>query len=128
MHKLFGVLSKIAQRYTVYRSSKLSRQQGPTDEQTILNAYLTALGFPPLNQENSQQQSTDSSSVTNQNVNIRQALEGDFNNIPGVNSQGGMLPTQYIGHTAELGQWFAGNQEMMDLLETQPSFNFSFLD
>ncbi|KAM0259266.1 hypothetical protein ACHAPA_010833 [Fusarium lateritium] len=128
MHKLFGVLSKIAQRYTVYRSSKLSRQQGPTDEQTILNAYLTALGFPPLNQENRQQQSTDSSLVTNQNANIQQAHEGDLNYIPGVNSQVGMLPTQYIGHTTELGQWFAGNQEMMDLLETQPSFDFSFLD
>lgn len=127
MHRLFGVLSKIAQRYTVYRSSTLSREQALADEQASLNAYLTALGFPQMNQENCQQQSTDFSSVTNQDVNIRQALDGDFNNMPGVDGQGGMLPTAWMGHTTELGEWFEGNQHMMNMLEGQASLDFSFL-
>lgn len=128
MHRLFGVLSKIAHRYTVDRSSTLSREQAPADEQAILDAYLSALGFPPINQENCQQQSTDFSSVTNQDVNIRQALDGDFNNMPGVDGQGAMLPTAWIGHTTELGEWFEGNQHMMNLVEGQASLDFSFLD
>ncbi|KAL5615984.1 hypothetical protein FOBRF1_004732 [Fusarium oxysporum] len=127
MHRLFGVLSKIAQRYTVYRSSTLSREQAPADEQASLNAYLTALGFPQMYQENCQQQSTDFSSVTNQDVNIRQALDGDFNNMPGVDGQGGMLPTAWMGHTTELGEWFEGNQHMINMLDGWASLDFSFL-
>ncbi|EMT61122.1 hypothetical protein FOC4_g10014164 [Fusarium odoratissimum] len=127
MRRPFGVLSKIAQRYTVYRSSTLSREQAPADEHASLNAYLTALGFPQMNQENCQQQSTEFSSVTNQDVNIRQALDGDFNNMPGVDGQGGMLLTAWMGHTTELGEWFEVNQHMINMLEGQASLDFSFL-
>lgn len=127
MHRLFGVLSKVAQRYTVYQSSTTSQEQAPVDEQAILNAYLTALGFPPMNQKKSQQQNTDFASVTNQDVHVGQALDGCFNNMLGIDGEVGMLPTAWIGHTTELREWFEGNQHMMNVLEGQASVDFSFL-
>lgn len=78
-----------------------------------------------MNQDNHQQQSTDFPSVPSQDVTIG---HGNYNHMMGVDGHEEALPTTWIGHTTELGEWFEGNQHMMNVLEGEDAVDFSFLD
>ncbi|KAH7120309.1 hypothetical protein B0J13DRAFT_649065 [Dactylonectria estremocensis] len=119
MHHLFQVLYRIALRYVECRSSATSEEQ--TEASASVNTYLTALGFPPMNQDNCQRIS-DMVSVSNQDFQPQNII-GETITTSGMEGNGVVHPTMWIGHTTELREWFNGNHYVMELLE-EPNFTF----
>ncbi|KAF4963536.1 hypothetical protein FSARC_8473 [Fusarium sarcochroum] len=117
-HRLFQVLYTVALRYIEFRTTTPPADQ--TQASAELNTYLAALGFPPAGLNNGGQQQAQ--------MNPAQAGEfsqplGDLNMLDGTEGQRGANTMMWMGNTAQLGEWFNSNQQMMELLE-EPSFTF----
>ncbi|KAL4723265.1 hypothetical protein ACLX1H_009755 [Fusarium chlamydosporum] len=117
-HRLFQVLYTVALRYIEYRTTTPPADQ--TQASAELNNYLAALGFPPVGLHNGGQQPSEMDAA--QAGAFSQTL-GDMGVLDGAEGQRGANTMMWMGNTAQLGEWFNSNQQMMELLE-EPSFTF----
>ncbi|KAJ4255400.1 hypothetical protein NW762_009395 [Fusarium torreyae] len=117
-HRLFQVLYTVALRYIEFRTTTPPADQ--TQASAELNTYLAALGFPPAGLNNGGQQQAQMNPA--QGGAFSQPL-GDLSMLDGTEGQRGANPMMWMGNTAQLGEWFNSNQQMMELLE-EPSFTF----
>ena len=117
-HRLFQVLYTVALRYIEFRTTTPPADQ--TQASAELNTYLAALGFPPAGLNTGGQQQTQMNPA--QAGAFSQPL-GDLSMLDGTEGQRGANPMMWMGNTAQLGEWFNSNQQMMELLE-EPSFTF----
>ncbi|RGP59628.1 hypothetical protein FLONG3_11144 [Fusarium longipes] len=117
-HRLFQVLYTVALRYIEFRTTTPPADQ--TQASAELNNYLAALGFPPAGLNNGEQQP--SAMDPSQAGTFPQTL-GDMGMLDGAEGQRGANTMMWMGNTAQLGEWFNSNQQMMELLE-EPSFTF----
>ncbi|KAL3594100.1 hypothetical protein FPOAC2_08405 [Fusarium poae] len=118
MHRLFQVLYTVALRYIEFRTTTPTADQ--TQASAELNTYLAALGFPPAGLNNGGQQPSPMDAT--QAGAFSQTL-GDMGMLDGAEGQRGANTMMWMGNTAQLGEWFNSNQQMMELLE-EPSFTF----
>ncbi|CAF3588236.1 unnamed protein product, partial [Fusarium graminearum] len=118
MHRLFQVLYTVALRYIEFRTTTPTADQ--TQASAELNTYLAALGFPPAGLNNGEQQP---SSMDAAQVGTFSQTLGDMGMLDGAEGQRGANTMMWMGNTAQLGEWFNSNQQMMELLE-EPSFTF----
>ncbi|GKU01982.1 hypothetical protein FLAG1_03094 [Fusarium langsethiae] len=118
MHRLFQVLYTVALRYIEFRTTTPTADQ--TQASAELNTYLAALGFPPAGLSNGGQQPSPMDAA--QAGAFSQTL-GDMGMLDGAEGQRGANTMMWMGNTAQLGEWFNSNQQMMELLE-EPSFTF----
>ncbi|KAF4999996.1 hypothetical protein FGRMN_2077 [Fusarium graminum] len=117
-HRLFQVLYTVALRYIEFRTATPPPDQ--TQASAELNNYLAALGFPPAGLGIGGQQATQMN--PDQNSAFSQQL-GDVGMLDDAEGQRGANTMMWMGNTAQLGEWFNSNQQMMELLE-EPSFTF----
>ena len=117
-HRLFQVLYTVALRYIEFRTTTPPADQ--TQASAELNNYLAALGFPPTGLNNGGQQPSQMDAT--QAGSFSQPL-GDMGMLDGAEGQRGANTMMWMGNTAQLGEWFNSNQQMMELLE-EPSFTF----
>ncbi|KAF5658365.1 C6 transcription factor [Fusarium heterosporum] len=117
-HRLFQVLYTVALRYIEFRTTTPPPDQ--TQASVELNNYLTALGFPPaglgIGGQQASQMNPDQNSAFSQQL-------GDVGMPDDAEGQRGANTMMWMGNTAQLGEWFNSNQQMMELLE-EPSFTF----
>ncbi|KAM0343698.1 hypothetical protein ACHAPU_008289 [Fusarium lateritium] len=117
-HRLFQVLYTVALRYIEFRTTTPPPDQ--TQASAELNNYLAALGFPPAGLGVGGQQATQMN--PGQTSAFPQQL-GDLGMLDDAEGQRGANTMMWMGNTAQLGEWFNSNQQMMELLE-EPSFTF----
>ncbi|KAJ4024118.1 hypothetical protein NW766_000350 [Fusarium irregulare] len=117
-HRLFQVLYTVALRYIEFRTTTPPADQ--TQASAELNNYLAALGFPPTGLNNGGQQPSQMDAT--QAGSFSQPL-GDMGMLDGAEGQRGANTMMWMGNTAQLGEWFNSNQQMMELLE-ESSFTF----